>query len=120
MDLAFLVLTRCLEKNPQDAESENLLGLIRLLRGEDQEAYGLFQRVLEMDPGMDEARANLVVLNEGYGNFQKAKASLSEIADRQTLLSGRASGVHPDFLGAASRLEIVAFDDWEIEALQEE
>ena len=120
MELASLVLHRCLEKNPEDAQSKNLVGLIRLLQGEDQEAYGIFQKVLEMDPGMDEARANLVVLNEGYGNFQRAKQSLAEIADRQTLLSARSSCVHPDFLAAASRLEIVAFDGSEIEALEKE
>jgi hypothetical protein len=97
-----------------------MLGLIRLLQGEDQEAYGLFQKVLELDPAMDEARANLVVLNEGYGNFEKAKESLSEIADRQALLSESGSCVHPDFRASASRLEVVAFDDSEIEALEEE
>jgi Flp pilus assembly protein TadD len=120
VDLASLVLTRCLEKNPEDAQSQNLLGLIHLLRSEDQEAYGLFQKVLEMDPAMDEARANLVVLNEGYGNFEKARISLLEIVDRQRLLSASASSVHPDFLAAAGRLEIVALDDSELEALEDQ
>jgi Flp pilus assembly protein TadD len=120
VELASLVLHRCLEENPQDAQSQNLLGLIRLLQGEDQEAYGLFQKVLELDPGMDETKANLVVLNEGYGNFEKARESLSEIVDRQALLSASDSGVHPDFKASASRLEVVAFDDSEIEALEEE
>ena len=120
VELASLVLHRCLEENPQDAQSQNMLGLIRLLQGEDQEAYGLFQKVLELDPGMEEAKANLVVLNEGYGNFQKAKESLSEIVEKQALLSASDSGVHPDFQASASRLEVVAFDDSEIEALKEE
>jgi tetratricopeptide (TPR) repeat protein len=120
VELASLVLHRCLEGNPQDVQSQNLLGLIRLVQGEDQEAYGLFRKVLELDPAMDEARANLVVLNEGYGNFQKARESLSEIADRQTLLSMSDSCFHPDFRASASRLEVVAFDDAEIEALEEE
>ena len=120
VDLASLVLHRCLEKDPQDAQSQNLLGLLGLLEGEDQKAYGLFQKVLEMDPGMDEARANLVVLNEGYGNFRKAKEILSEIADKQRLLAANTSGIHPDFLAAAGRLEVVAFDGSEIEALGEE
>jgi tetratricopeptide (TPR) repeat protein len=119
-DLASLVLHRVLEKNPQDPESQNLLGLLRLSKGEDQEAYRFFQKALELDPGMDDARANLVVLNEGYGNFQKARQSLSEIADRQALESSKSSYVHPDFRAAAGRVEVVAFDHSEIEALEQE
>jgi tetratricopeptide (TPR) repeat protein len=119
-ELASLVLHRILEKNPQDAPSQNLLGLLRLLEGKDQEAYHFFQKALEFDPGMDDARANLVVLNEGYGNFQKARESLSEIADRQALESSKSACVHPDFRAAAGRMEVVAFDGSEIEALQEE
>ena len=69
---------------------------------------------------MDDARANLVVLNEGYGNFQMARQSLSQIADRQALESSASQYVHPDFLAAAGRMEVVAFDDSEIEALEEE
>jgi Flp pilus assembly protein TadD len=120
MDLASLVLHRILEKDPQHAASQNLLGLLRLSQGEDQEAYRLFQKALEFDPAMDDARANLVVLNEGYGNVEKAKASLSEIADRQALESSKSHHVHPDFVAAAGRMEIVAFDGSEIEALEEE
>ena len=120
VDLASLVLHRILEKNPQDPESQNLLGLIRLSKGEDQEAYTFFQKALDLDPGMDDARANLVVLNEGYGNFQQARQSLSEIADRQALKSSTTRYVHPDFRAAAGRMEVVAFDDSEIEALEEE
>jgi tetratricopeptide (TPR) repeat protein len=119
-DLASLVLHRILEKNPQDPESQNLLGLLRLSKGEDQEAYRFFLKALELDPGMDDARANLVVLNEGYGNFQKARQSLSEIADRQALESSKSRYVHPDFRAAAGRVEVVAFDDSEIEGLEEE
>jgi Flp pilus assembly protein TadD len=120
VELASLVLHRILEKSPQDATSQNLLGLFRLLEGKDQEAYRLFQKALEYDPGMDDARANLVVLNEGYGNFQKARESLSGIADRQALESSKSTRVHPDFRAAAGRMEVVAFDGSEIEALQEE
>jgi Flp pilus assembly protein TadD len=120
MDLASLVLNRILEKNPKDPESQNLLGLIRLAKGEDQEAYTFFQKALELDPAMDDARANLVVLNEGYGNFQMARESLSEIADRQALESSKSNYVHPDFRAAAGRVEVVAFDDSEIEALEQE
>ena len=120
MDLGSLVLNRILEKNPQHAQSYNLLGLFRLLQGEDQEAYGFFRKALEIDPGMDAARANLVVLNEGYGNVQKAKESLSEITDRQALASLKSCYVHPDFLAAAGRADVVAFDGAEIEALEEE
>jgi len=120
IDLASLVLNRVLEKNPQDAASQNLLGLLRLLQGKDQEAYGLFRKALETDPGMDAAQANLVVLNEGYGNVRKAKEALSEIADRQALASSKSGYVHPDFLAAAGRADVVAFDGSEIEALEEE
>jgi tetratricopeptide (TPR) repeat protein len=120
LDLASLVLHRILEKNPQDAASQNLLGLIRLSQGKDQEAYRFFTKALEFDPNMDDARANLVVLNEGYGNIQQAKASLSEISNRQVLGSSKDHLVHPDFAAAAGRMEIVAFDDSEIEALEEE
>ena len=119
-DLASLVLNRALEKNPEDAVSENLLGLLRLLQGEDQEAYRFFQKALELDPGLDDARANLVVLNEGYGNFQQARQALSEIADRQALASTTAHYVHPDFPRAAGRVDIVALDGSEIEALEKE
>ncbi len=120
VDLASLVLHRILEKNPQDAASQNLLGLLRILQGEDQEAYRFFQKALELDPAMDDARANLVVLNEGYGNVRKAKESLSEIADRQALESSKSHHVHPDFLAVAGRMEVVAFDGSGIEALEEE
>ena len=119
-DLASLVLHRILEKNPHDPASQNLLGLLRLSKGEDQEAYRFFQKTLELDPGMDDARANLVVLNEGYGNFQKARESLSEIADRQALESSKSCYVHPDFRAAAGRMEVVAFDNSEIDALEQE
>lgn len=119
-DLASLVLHRILEKNPEDPASQNLLGLLRLSKGEDQEASRFFQKALELDPGMDDARANLVVLNEGYGNFQKARESLSEIADRQALESSKSRYVHPDFRAAAGRVEVVAFDNSEIEALEQE
>lgn len=119
-DLAALVLHRILEKNPQDPESQNLLGILHLSKGEDQEAYRFFQKALELDPGMDDARANLVVLNEGYGNFQKARQSLSEISDRQALESSKSRYVHPDFRAAAGRMEVVAFDGSEIEGLEEE
>jgi tetratricopeptide (TPR) repeat protein len=117
-DLASLVLHRILERNPQHAPSQNLLGLLRLLQGEDQEAYLFFHKALEFDPTLDDARANLVVLNEGYGNLQKAKESLSQIADRAALASSKARYVHPDFLAAAGRAEVVAFDGSEIEALE--
>ncbi len=119
-ELASLVLHRILERDPKDAPSQNLLGLFRLLEGEDQKAYRFFQTALEYDPGLDDARANLVVLNEGYGNFQKARESLSRIADRQSLEVSKTAFVHPDFRAAAGRMEVVAFDGSEIEALEEE
>ena len=118
VELAALVLQRCIEENPQDARSRNLLGLIRILQGEDQEAYQCFQKALELDPGMDEARANLVVLNEGYGNYPKARQVLTEIGDRQALRSSKAPYVHPDFLAAAGRMEVVAMDGSAIRSLE--
>jgi tetratricopeptide (TPR) repeat protein len=119
-ELASLVLHRILERNPQDAPSQNLLGLLRLLQEEDQEAYLFFQKALELDPTLDDARANLVVLNEGYGNLRKAKESLSQIADRAAFASSKGRYVHPDFLAAAGRAEVVAFDGSEIEALEKQ
>ncbi len=107
LELAALVLHRCLEGDAEDARSRNLLGLVSLLRGEDQEAAFEFRKALELDPALDEPRANLVVLNEGYGNHERARELLAEIKDRSVLASERLA-VHPAFPAMAGRIEALA------------
>ncbi len=109
--LASLVLLRLLEKNPREARAENLLGLLHLLQGRDAEAYGCFRRALEFDPGLAEARANLVVLHSAYGNDRLAKAALDELEARRALATLDPRAVHPDFSSFASRFSAVAMEN---------
>ncbi len=115
-DLAVLILHRCLEKNPLDARAQNLLGVIRFIQGRDQESSQCFFKALDLGQGLDEARANLVVLNEGYGNFQEAKEILSQVQDSQALISLKAWAVHPSYPEAVSRLEVKAWPSMAQEA----
>lgn len=114
-DTAVLVLHRCMEKNPEDAGCRNLLGLVQVFQGEDQQARASFQEALEMDAGLDAARANLVVLYEGYGNVGEARTRLAQIRDRGALGAG-GRGVHPGFAAAAGRLSAVALHDAPVQA----
>ena len=102
------MLNRCLELNPEDAWAQNFLGLIQLHQEKDQEAYGYFQKALQVDDSLKEARANLVVLYEGYGNNEKARETLRIIRSVQVPVSLEGPTVHPGFSGASSRLEAVA------------
>jgi len=106
--LASLVLLRLLEKSPREARAENLLGLLHLLQGRDQEAYACFRKALEFDSGLAEAKANLVVLYSAYGNDRMAKAALDELEARRALATLDLRAVHPDFSSFASRFSAVA------------
>lgn len=106
--LASLVLLRLLERNPRDAEAENLLGLLHLLQGRDAEAYACFRKALEFDPGLAEAKANLVVLYSAYGNDRLAEAAIHELAARRALATLDPRAVHPDFSSFASRFGAMA------------
>lgn len=108
--LASLVLLRLLEKNPREGRAENLLGLLHLLQGKDAEAYACFRKALEFDPGLAEAKANLVVLYSAYGNDRMAKAALDELETRRALATIDLRVVHPDFSSFASRFSAVAMD----------
>jgi len=108
--LASLVLLRLLEKSPREARAENLLGLLHLLQGRDQEAHACFRAALEFHPGLAEAKANLVVLYSVYGNDRLAKATLDDLAAQQALATLDPKAVHPDFPSFASRFSAVALE----------
>lgn len=115
MEPAALVLHRCLEQNPDDAWVHNMLGLVRLHKGEDQEAFLCFRKALECDPALREARANLVVLYQGYGNEQAARETLVEIRTDPNPVHLDKHALHPGFHELSGRLDAVALQTSSLE-----
>jgi Tfp pilus assembly protein PilF len=111
LELATLVLHRALEVAPKEATSNNLLGLVYLLQGKDQEASSCFLKAMELDHSLDEAKANLVVLYHGYGNNQKAREMLGQVRNRDALSSSEAVAVHPDFSMVTDRLKVALLQE---------
>jgi len=85
--------------------SHNLVGLVRLQQGRDQEAYHSFQRALAINPGFVETKANLVVLCEGYGNEQGAKQWMETLQVNEVPVILDVAYVHPGFSAASTRLQ---------------
>jgi tetratricopeptide (TPR) repeat protein len=71
-DLAELVLTKGLTKNPDHPLLLTNLGLVALKRGDDQTALGLFDKASAVDPSFVVGRLNKAAVFLGAGDHKRA------------------------------------------------
>lgn len=75
LELAALVCTQAIAKNPTYAPIHNTLGLIQNEMGRINNAVAEFGRAAELDPKFFEAQMNLATINLGFRGFDQAQAA---------------------------------------------
>lgn len=73
LDLAFLVATQALQKDPRYAQLHNTLGLIAVEAGDQNRAVKAFGEARQLDPRLFEAHMNYASVNLSFRGFVEAE-----------------------------------------------
>jgi tetratricopeptide (TPR) repeat protein len=79
VDLAELVLTKGLSRHPDDPRLLTNLGLLQLRRGNDQEAFALFEKASVADPAFTTGRLNKAAVYLRAGDHARAQEELDKV-----------------------------------------
>jgi tetratricopeptide (TPR) repeat protein len=74
------------EQDPKDIDSWLLLGRLYKVAQNSLESEKSFQKVLELEPGNEEAMTGLAMVYSGLGDNQRALGILKQVADRNPSL----------------------------------
>jgi tetratricopeptide (TPR) repeat protein len=78
LDVADLVCSRALRKEPNNAQVHNTCGLVAMAKGETARATQSFAMTRRLDPGSFEARMNFAAVHLGFGGFKEAESAYTE------------------------------------------
>ena len=97
------------EQDPKDIDSWLLLGRLYKVAQNSLESEKSFQRVLQLEPGNEEAMTGLAMVYSGLGDNQRALEILKQVADRNPSLRALTALVDAyetlhDYAGAAEVL----------------
>ncbi len=103
---AQLVLSKALEIDENRASSTNLMGAVEQYRGNDQDAYDLYNQASKLDRQYLPARLNMAGLFIKYRDEARAKAVLKNVAGKAKTADLSSSAIHPSAKQALSALRI--------------
>jgi len=83
MELAQLVLAKALEIDKTNPATFNALAILALRQGHAQEAFGLFDQAVSLDPTFIDARYNKASVLLDAGDYARAKTELAAIVDKK-------------------------------------
>ena len=93
--MARLLLSKALEINENHAPSLNLLGVVALHLGDEQEAFDDFSKALDADTGFPQARLNLAALFTKYKDQARAQAVMKSVASQMKRVDLSKPDIHP-------------------------
>jgi tetratricopeptide (TPR) repeat protein len=82
-ELAQLVLAKAVEIDAKDPAVYNALALLALKQGHAQEAFGLFNQAMQLDPNYIDARFNKASVLLDAGDYARAKDELLVIVQKR-------------------------------------
>ncbi|NOZ88185.1 MAG: tetratricopeptide repeat protein [Deltaproteobacteria bacterium] len=104
--MAKLVLSRALETRESHAPSLNLMGVVSLYMGDDQDGYNYFKKALESDVQLLPARMNLAALFVKYQDLTRARATVKMIRARLKTADLSTPDFHPIVRDAVETLKL--------------
>ncbi len=104
--MARLVLSKAMELNDNHAPSLNLMGVVELHLGNDQDAYDFFKKSMTSDSNLLPARLNMAAVFTRYKDEARAKAVLKPIMSRVRSIDLSTPDIHPSVKDALSQLRI--------------
>ncbi|MBN2498592.1 MAG: tetratricopeptide repeat protein [Deltaproteobacteria bacterium] len=93
--LARLVLSKALEVNENHAPSLDLMGVVSLYVGDEQDAYDYFKRSMDSDSRYVPARLNVAGLFIKYKDEARAKAVIKTVASNARTIDLSTPDIHP-------------------------
>ncbi len=93
--MARLLLSKAIEINESHAPTLNLMGVVALHLGEEQEAFDDFGKALDADSGFIQARLNLAALFAKYKDTARSQAVMKSAAAQLKRVDLSKPDVHP-------------------------
>ncbi|NMB77387.1 MAG: tetratricopeptide repeat protein [Myxococcales bacterium] len=106
MHMAKLLASKALEINENHAPSLNLMGVISLHLGDDQDAYDFFKKAMDADGKLIPARLNMAAMFTKYKDEDRARAVLSPILAQAKTFDLSTPDIHPLVRDVLAELKI--------------